>query len=163
MLLPQVRKSLFLFRLLPLLTVVIVGRLKDMVDRGKVSLSRIQFLCLDEADRMLDMGFEPQIRAIVEQRDMPDARNRRTVMFSATFAKEIRQLAADFLYNYLFLAVGRVGASSDLILQRVKYVEEYQKAETLVAELTAVKGLTLGTFFLPRCSRFDLPLTLLPF
>jgi ATP-dependent RNA helicase DDX3X len=123
----------------------LVGRLKDLLDRGKVSLSRIQFLCLDEADRMLDMGFEPQIRDIVERRDMPDSRHRRTVMFSATFPKEIQRLAADFLSNYIFLAVGRVGASSDLITQRIKFAEEYQKAELLVTELSANKGLTLGS------------------
>jgi ATP-dependent RNA helicase DDX3X len=120
--------------------------LKDLCERGKVSLSRIQFLCLDEADRMLDMGFEPQIRDIVERRDMPDVRSRRTVMFSATFPKEIQRLAADFLNNYIFLAVGRVGSSSELITQRIKFAEEYNKAEMLVAELTAnPKGLTLGS------------------
>lgn len=47
------------------------GRLVDMIERGRVSLTRIKFLALDEADRMLDMGFEPQIRKIVLQMDMP--------------------------------------------------------------------------------------------
>lgn len=43
------------------------GRLSDLIERGRIGLSAIRFLCLDEADRMLDMGFEPQIRRIVEQ------------------------------------------------------------------------------------------------
>ena len=47
------------------------GRLSDLIERARVSLSRVGYLALDEADRMLDMGFEPQIRRIVEQEDMP--------------------------------------------------------------------------------------------
>jgi len=120
-----------------------LGRLKDMYDRGYVSYSRIQFLCLDEADRMLDMGFEPQIREIVERSDLPPQKSRRTVMFSATFPKEIQRLAADFLSDYLFLAVGRVGQTSDFITQRVKLVEEHEKFNALMTELRAVRGLTL--------------------
>jgi len=77
------------------------GRLLDMIDRGKISLSKVRYLCFDEADRMLDMGFEKQIRAIVEQRDMPGIRGRQTTMFSATFPKDIRQLAADFFKRLL--------------------------------------------------------------
>jgi len=61
------------------------GRLTDFVDRAIVSLSSVAFLVLDEADRMLDMGFEPQIRRIVEQADMPPKERRQTMLFSATF------------------------------------------------------------------------------
>ncbi|VDP88572.1 unnamed protein product [Echinostoma caproni] len=70
------------------------GRLVDMISRGKVSLEHVKYLVLDEADRMLDMGFEPQIRRIVEQHRMPPAGQRQTLMFSATFPKEI-QIAID--------------------------------------------------------------------
>lgn len=95
------------------------GRLVDFLDRGKIGLQYIRFLTLDEADRMLDMGFEPQIRRIVEENQMPSKGKRQTLMFSATFPKEIQILARDFLENYIFLAVGRVGSTSTNITQKV--------------------------------------------
>lgn len=66
------------------------GRLVDMIERGRVSLKMIKYLALDEADRMLDMGFEHQIRKIVEQMDMPPPEARQTLLFSATFPDEIQ-------------------------------------------------------------------------
>ena len=66
------------------------GRLVDLLERARVSLQMVQYLALDEADRMLDMGFEPQIRRIVEQMDMPPRGVRQTMLFSATFPKEIQ-------------------------------------------------------------------------
>ncbi|EFJ44800.1 hypothetical protein VOLCADRAFT_82651 [Volvox carteri f. nagariensis] len=119
------------------------GRLSDFIERGRVGLSSILFLCLDEADRMLDMGFEPQIRRIVEQEDMPPVGQRQTLMFSATFPKEIQRLAADFLSNYVFLTVGRVGSSTDLIVQHIEYVSSDEKQNTLLDLISTVEGLTL--------------------
>lgn len=66
------------------------GRLLDMIERGKVSLRTIRYLALDEADRMLDMGFEPQIRKIVQETGMPPPGERQTLLFSATFPHEIQ-------------------------------------------------------------------------
>lgn len=66
------------------------GRLVDLIDRAKVSLQNVKYLTLDEADRMLDMGFEPQIRKIIEETDMPPSRDRQTMLFSATFPSEIK-------------------------------------------------------------------------
>ncbi|PQQ20275.1 hypothetical protein Pyn_15921 [Prunus yedoensis var. nudiflora] len=111
------------------------GRLVDMIERSRVSLRMIKYLALDEADRMLDMGFEPQIRRIVEQMDMPCPGARQTLLFSATFPNEIQRLAADFLSNYIFLAVGRVGSSTDLIAQKIEFVEDMDKRSHLMDHL----------------------------
>ncbi|GAX80541.1 hypothetical protein CEUSTIGMA_g7979.t1 [Chlamydomonas eustigma] len=116
------------------------GRLSDLIERGRVALNCIRFLCLDEADRMLDMGFEPQIRRIVEQEDMPSSGQRQTLMFSATFPKDIQRLASDFLSNYVFLTVGRVGSSTDLIVQHIEYVQPADKQNTLLDLITSVSG-----------------------
>ncbi|KAE8668443.1 DEAD-box ATP-dependent RNA helicase 37 [Hibiscus syriacus] len=113
------------------------GRLVDLLERAILSLMMIRYLALDEADRMLDMGFEPQIRKIVEQMDMPNRGVRQTMLFSATFPREIQRLASDFLSNYIFLAVGRVGSSTDLIVQRVEFVIESDKRSHLMDLLHA--------------------------
>jgi ATP-dependent RNA helicase DDX3X len=119
------------------------GRLVDIMDRDKVSLAQIKFLVLDEADRMLDMGFEPQIRKIVEHRDMTRRGIRRTLMFSATFPKEIQQLASQFLEDYIFLAVGRVGSTTDLVTQHFVKCDEYEKSNALLKLVRESQGLTL--------------------
>ncbi len=119
------------------------GRLCDFIDRRRISLELIQYLTFDEADRMLDMGFEPQIRQIVEDYGMPGCDTRRTLMFSATFPREIQRLAKDFLDNYIFLTVGRVGSTTDFIKQRVVYAPEREKHENLEKLLPEFQGLTL--------------------
>ncbi|MBA0742839.1 hypothetical protein Gogos_015854 [Gossypium gossypioides] len=113
------------------------GRLVDLLERARVSLQAVRYLALDEADRMLDMGFEPQIRKIVEQMNMPNRGVRQTMLFSATFPREIQRLASDFLSNHIFLAVGRVGSSTDLIVQRVEFVLESDKRSHLMDLLHA--------------------------
>merc|ERR1711936_1405940 len=122
------------------LLVATPGRLVDMLERGRISLEHCGFLVLDEADRMLDMGFEPQIRRIVEQDNMMPTGQRQTLMFSATFPKEIQMLARDFLHDYIFLAIGRVGSTSENITQKIVWVEEQDKREFLL-DLLAAAGL----------------------
>lgn len=128
------------------LLVATPGRLSDMFARGKLTLRSVQFLVLDEADRMLDMGFEPQIRQIVEEADMRPKEDRQTLMFSATFPRDIQILAADFLRDYVFLSVGRVGSTSENIKQVVEWVDDYSKRSRvleLLREPASSQGLTL--------------------
>lgn len=126
------------------LLVATPGRLVDLIERGRISLGNIKYLVLDEADRMLDMGFEPQIRRIVEQEDMPPVQGRQTLMFSATFPRDIQMLARDFLKDYVFLSVGRVGSTSENITQKIEYVEDADKRSVLLDILhTHGAGLSL--------------------
>lgn len=99
------------------LIVATPGRLVDFIDREVIDMGKCRTLVLDEADRMLDMGFEPQIRQIVEQRGMPGKFDRHTMMFSATFPREIQVLAARFLRDYIWISVGRVGAAAETVTQ----------------------------------------------
>jgi ATP-dependent RNA helicase DDX3X len=88
------------------------------------------------------MGFEPQIRRIVQEENMPQ--DRQTFMFSATFPVEIQRLAGDFMRNYVFLAVGRVGAASKDVTQTIEWVEQAEKIQFVLDFLTRVPdGLVL--------------------
>ena len=125
------------------LLVATPGRLMDLIDRARCSVELVRHLIFDEADRMLDMGFEPQIRKIVEQSGMPE--ERQSTMFSATFPKEVQHLARDFLYDYVYLTVGRVGATASQITQQLRFVEEFNKYRELkrLLEEQVEEGLTL--------------------
>ena len=140
------------------------GRVNDMVLRERVSLRNVRFLVLDEADRMLDMGFEPQIRSLVEGADMPrggrgssgeeeedgggggggdDGGRRQTVMFSATFPRAVRAIADSFLVDPLMLKVGRVGGAASSVTQKVVYVERRDKTRRAIEMLQTVPGKTI--------------------
>uniref|UniRef100_A0A8D3D9B5 RNA helicase n=1 Tax=Scophthalmus maximus TaxID=52904 RepID=A0A8D3D9B5_SCOMX len=116
------------------------GRLIDFLEVGKTNLRRCTYLVLDEADRMLDMGFEPQIRKIIEQ-IRPD---RQTLMWSATWPKDVRQLAEDFLREYVQINIGALELSANHnILQIVDVCMENEKDHKLIQlmeEIMAEKG-----------------------
>lgn len=104
------------------------GRLIDFLQSGSTNLKRVTYLVLDEADRMLDMGFEPQIRKIISQ-VRPD---RQTIMCSATWPKEVQALAKDFLMNPAHIQIGssNLSANSD-IRQYIEVIEDGQKQSLL--------------------------------
>lgn len=111
------------------------GRLIDFLEKGTTNLRRCTYLVLDEADRMLDMGFEPQIRKIIQQ-IRPD---RQVLMWSATWPKEVKNLAEEFLTNYIQINIGSTSLSANHnILQIVDICEEYEKENKLMKLLTEI-------------------------
>lgn len=110
------------------------GCLKDHIDRGNVDLSKVIYLVLDEADRMLDMGFMPQVRQILKT--VP--RDRQTLLFSATFDRSVEQSAADFLKNPKRIQINSKRIEPISIDQKIFNVEESSKDELLVKLLSEV-------------------------
>jgi len=104
------------------------GRLLDHVQQKAVSLSQVEILVLDEADRMLDMGFLPDIRRILAL--MPASRQ--NLLFSATFSDEIKRLAGQLLHNPLLIEVARRNAPADLVTHQVYEVAAARKRALLV-------------------------------
>ena len=129
------------------------GRLIDMMNKGYVTLRDVKYLVLDEADRMLDMGFEPQIDEVINGFDMPNPDNRQALLFSATFPREVQELARKFMKpNVTRIEVGMQDAPS-LIQQRFVYVPENYKLSSLKDAISEVDGQTL--VFAERKVRVD--------
>ncbi|KAK9891977.1 hypothetical protein WA026_017460 [Henosepilachna vigintioctopunctata] len=104
------------------------GRLIDFLEKGTTNLARCTYLVLDEADRMLDMGFEPQIRKIIQQ-VRPD---RQVLMWSATWPKQVQALAEEFLVDYIQVNIGGLALSANHnIKQIVEVCDENEKEEKL--------------------------------
>ena len=112
------------------------GRLLDLVGQGYVDLAEVEILILDEADRMLDMGFIHDLRRIVAL--VP--RDRQTLMFSATMPNEIRQLAAQWLRKPVHVQVAPDAAPADKVEQSVYFVEPKQKPLLLAHFLQNTPG-----------------------
>jgi ATP-dependent RNA helicase RhlE len=104
------------------------GRLLDHVQQKTVSLSQAEILILDEADRMLDMGFLPDLQRIINL--LP--KQRQNLMFSATFSQDIRKLAGTILNNPVTIEVARSNATADNVTQIVYKVEDSEKRDAVV-------------------------------
>ena len=115
------------------------GRLLDHMQHRTVDLSGIEILTLDEADRMLDMGFIPAIRRILQA--LP--KNRHTLLFSATFLPEIKALAAQFMKNPVEIQVAAMNSVAATIAHRVHPVSAERKSELLVHLLKRDRNQTL--------------------
>ena len=105
------------------------GRLLDLVQQKAVNLGKVQILVLDEADRMLDMGFIPDIKRIIAL--LPKGTLRQTLLFSATFSEEIRKLSAQFLNDPTTVEVARRNTPAELVTQYVYMVDSNRKRELL--------------------------------
>jgi len=103
------------------------GRLLDLFERGKILMSDVKILVIDEADRMLDMGFIPDVERIVGM--LP--RIRQTLFFSATMPPEIRRLADAFLLNPKEISVSPPASPAALVVQAMAVVDQQDKRETL--------------------------------
>jgi len=111
----------------PEIVVACPGRLLDHLRQGTVNLSQVEVLVLDEADRMFDMGFLPDVRRIV--RAVP--RQRQTLLFSATMPDDIRALARDVLQNPLTVQIGR-SAPAETVSHTLYPVPTHRKTELLI-------------------------------
>ncbi|CAD6576784.1 MAG: DEAD-box ATP-dependent RNA helicase 35 [Tremellales sp. Tagirdzhanova-0007] len=99
------------------------GRLMDMLDKGKLNATSCKYLCMDEADRMIDMGFEEDVRSIMSHFKY----QRQTLLFSATMPRKIQDFAQQSLISPILVNVGRAGAANMDVIQEVEYVKQEAK------------------------------------
>ncbi|KAI9246368.1 P-loop containing nucleoside triphosphate hydrolase protein [Sporodiniella umbellata] len=99
------------------------GRLIDLLNKKKVNLDNCKYLCMDEADRMIDMGFEEDVRTIMSYFKS----QRQTILYSATMPKKIRDFALSALVKPIVVNVGRAGAANLDVIQEVEYVKQEAK------------------------------------
>ena len=104
------------------------GRLLDLIGQGALSLSKVEILVLDEADRMLDMGFVRDIKKIFAL--LPS--KRQNLLFSATFSKEIKKLASEFLHNPVMVEATPENTTVEKIDQTVYRVDKAQKTDLII-------------------------------
>ncbi len=116
------------------------GRLLDLLDQGHADLKGVEILVLDEADRMLDMGFLPDVRRIVHH--LPA--ERQTILLSATMPRPIAELADSLLKNPARVRIAPVAATTKLIEQSVCFVEARQKPRAL-ARFFKTRSIERGT------------------
>ncbi|KAI8985239.1 P-loop containing nucleoside triphosphate hydrolase protein [Pilobolus umbonatus] len=129
------------------------GRLIDMIKMKATNLQRVSYLVLDEADRMFDLGFEPQVRSICDN-VRPD---RQTLLFSATFQKRIEMLARNVTHDPIRINVGTTGQANEDITQIVEIVDdESLKWEWLIRRLAAFSSEGSVIIFVGRKDAVDL-------
>lgn len=126
------------------------GRLIDHLERGTVRLDKVEILVLDEADRMLDMGFMPAIRRILE--GMPS--QRQTLMFSATFPEDVARLTREFQRDAQRIEIGRIAAPADAVIQQLYTVDPNAKTD-LLADLLATNDVQSAIVFIKTKHRTD--------
>lgn len=118
------------------------GRLIDLMERGAVQLGDVEFLVLDEADRMLDMGFWPSVKRIATA----TRESRQTMLFSATLSKGVMHNASTLLRDPQFVEISHTGETADTVTQYVMPVARPQKAALLQSLLEQKGGTRILVF-----------------
>lgn len=118
------------------------GRLLDYLKSGLVTLSQVKYFIIDEADRILDMGFEPQLNSITFENDLREKRKRLNLFFSATFTPEVRNIARKFMNDYYFITKNKDEENqvNENIKQVVVQAEENEKLFKLHGILQQIQG-----------------------
>lgn len=110
------------------------GRLIDFLDQKEVWLDRLEFVVIDEADRLLDMGFIPSVKRILRQ--APEKADRQTLLFSATFSYDVLNLAQQWLFEPITVEIEPEQKTSERVEQRI-YIVSNREKERLLKELLA--------------------------
>ncbi len=124
------------------LLVATPGRLLDLVQQGLLSLSQVEILVLDEADRMLDMGFLRDIRKIINL--LP--RNRQNLLFSATFSKEIKKLSSEFLNDPVLVEATPENSTAEKVVQKAYRVDKNRKKDLIIKMISEGEWLQVLVF-----------------
>lgn len=135
----SMHKQLRMLRQNPHIIISTPGRLIDHMERSRLSLNNVAILVLDEADRMLDMGFAPQIKKIMEK--VP--KHRQTMLFSATMPNEIVKIAQSYLTSPLRVEVAPAGSAVKTVSQELFFVNKHEKLSLLKNVLTQYNGSVL--------------------
>jgi superfamily II DNA/RNA helicase len=120
------------------------GRLIDFLERKLVTLKEIRHLIMDEADKMLEMGFEDQLNKIIFDFNLPPKLKRQNLMFSATFTDQVKSLAKNFMNECFFVSTYKQENSNENIKHIIIYSTEDQKVYKLHVILQQIKGKVIG-------------------
>jgi ATP-dependent RNA helicase DDX3X len=116
------------------------GRLIDFIKTRRVSLNFVKYLIIDEADRLLDMGFEPQLNNIVFDYDLRSKDKRLNLMFSATLEDDVKTIARKFMNEYYFIHTNTELKASQNVTQMILFAKEEEKIIQLHQFLQKIKG-----------------------
>jgi superfamily II DNA/RNA helicase len=125
------------------------GRIIDMLESKLVDFSKVEFLVFDEADRMLDMGFEPQIRSVLEY--IPKkAGERQTMMFSATWPTEVKKIAREYMSDPIQVTKGSTELTANKRIEQIvlllTYREKLKELQSLLKEIGSEKIIIFGLY-----------------